>query len=161
MTNLVNLQRDMLFITPSGSNTGATWGSTSTRNYSNGTVYTDVAEVFINSVTHSSATGVANGIMIQQPRGERTPYRIKAYTSQATYIRIAYNTTQTGTDTYTDFVQLRCENEFDDIICLDDSNGSNPVFVGFTSPAASTAVQFALSVQRLNTVAPRFASTVS
>jgi hypothetical protein len=167
VTNLVNLQRDMNFVTLSQS--ALSWPSTANRLNSDGTVYTDMATANINGTTDASAAGTHCGIMITQPTGDRTPYRVQCsvYGSTAWYLSIGYATSTTGTNDTISGVQYipgqagSRTMKIDEIICLDGSSGSDPVFFAIYSAGTSVTYTGHLSVQRLNTVPPTFAAATS
>ena len=159
--SLKNLDRDMHWIEPgSGS---ISWPTTSGTLNSSGVVNQDVGYAYSSATTHSSATGTYVGVMIQQPTGEATPYRVKMRSNTNTFLAIGYATTQTGSDDTVSNVQLLPfnNNQVDDIFVIVESSPTSPVFFGLRTPGTSTSVTFQISVQRLNITPPRYASVVS
>jgi hypothetical protein len=167
MSNPVNLQRDMVYF-DIGQST-IVWPTTSNRLNSSGVVNQDIGQLYVNGTTDATATNQRTGVLIQQPAGERTPYRLKLFveTTGSPTLEIGYATTQTGTDdtvTSGTMMPLIGDGEYfylDEIICLDASDQTNPVYFSVRTSSTSTFFRIFMSVQRLNTVVPRFASTVS
>jgi hypothetical protein len=163
MSSLNNLQRDQFWIDPS--NASVSFPTVSSRLSTDGTVYQDVGYLYVNATSDASATNQMIGVMIQQPSGENTPYRIKAYTSssQGSWT-IGYASTTTGTnDTVSSqvIIPITSDRVLDEVINIKSSSGSDPLFFGLATSATSVAYSIMLSVQRLNVAPPRFSSAVS
>jgi hypothetical protein len=164
MTNLVNLQRDQLWLPDA--NTSLTWPTVSNGANSDGVVYQDVGMAYIWATTDASATNARCGVMMQQPTGENTPYRVKIYSNQNVYVMFAYCTTTTGTnDTIYKQKGLHIAGTqgevFDEVVNIEASSGSDPLFIGVQALSTSQFINAVISVQRLNVATPTFASTVS
>lgn len=163
MTNLVNLQRDMRFVMTSG--LSVAFPTTTNKLNSDGVVYSDVGTLRFNTVSSSAATQYI-GVMMQQPTGEKTPYRVKGYlrgTGTSQWV-VGFADTQTGTnDTVSNVTNLGAGViiEVDEIVCMEESSGAIPLFFGFVVGAPSASFSGQMSVQRLNVVPPRFSSIVS
>ena len=163
--NLDNLQRDQFWCEPGI--TFIPWSTTANRGNSDGIVHTDVGRL----QTAASAPAIANsmvGVHMQQPVGENTPYRVKAYCNVgfSMSLCIGYNQgTVTGTnDTISDqlFLPIEGVGIVDEIVNVKASSNDDPIYFGiYTAVGSSVFLTVALSVQRLNTVPPRYASVVS
>jgi hypothetical protein len=159
MTNLVNLQRDQLWLDNTlGSITFPSIGGNAN---SDGIVYNDIAYGQINS-NSGSVVGYV-GVMIQQPDGENTPYRVKIHhNGAADRVAIGYATTQTGTnDSLTQVRIIPNDGIFDEVVNIAASSGSNPLFIGLYCSQTSTMHHGIISVQRLNVAPPSYQAAVS
>jgi hypothetical protein len=163
MSNLVNLQRDMVWCSPGA--TAVTWPTVNNAVNSDGVVHQDAASIVVASTSDASASGTRVGIFLQQPQGERTPYRVRAWTSQGNIFNISYaNGSVTGTN---DAIQSGSvlisanSRQLDEIFCVDATSGNDPIFFGFTSSGTSIYQYVFMSVQRLNVAPPNYQSAVS
>jgi hypothetical protein len=164
MSNLVNLQRDQLWFQTSSN---ISWPSTIGRLNSSGIVNDNLATYYGSSTTSTTQTNL--GVMIQQPTGENTPYRVKLYalSSSGVYLRVGYATTQTGTnDTIGDSEVIPVPKfgsaaYLDEVINVEATSGADPLFFAVYSSGSGIAIDIALSVQRLNVTVPRYSSVVS
>lgn len=112
----------------------------------------------------------AIGCYIQQPQGDRTPYRVKAYAHAASggiefLVAVGYAPgTITGSDdTISEVVYLPFDHKFDDLIMVEnepegDTYANRPLFFGIVaqspSGGAGDYLRAALSVQNLGISAP-------
>ena len=163
--NLSNLQRDQFWAEPGI--TPIAWSTTVNRGNSDGVVHTDVGRLY----TAATAPAIANsmvGIHMQQPAGENTPYRVKVYSQVGFSISLCVGYNQgsvTGSnDTISDqiFLPIDGVGVFDEIINIKASSNDDPIYFGvYTAIGSSVFLTTSMSVQRLNTVPPRFAAVVS
>ena len=168
MSSPKNLQRDMMWLDPSQAT--VVWPTTTSKINSSGVVNQDKGFQAWNAVTDGSAVDTMIGVLMQQPTGENTAYRVKAMIQTGTVplFRVGYMSGSiTGTnDSIGNSVLIPCPGNtqrwwIDEVVCLEATNGSDPVFFACRAPGTSISVQGVISVQRLNVAPPRYASVVS
>lgn len=184
---ILNVQRDGLYIDPSD-DLKLAWSATQTSYQAltsvklAGTVPVDYAAVEVDDAAYTlnanQKTGI--GVMIQQPLGDRTPYRVKAHVhtpgnqGQRYAILVGYAPASpiTGDNTVAAQTILPFDQKFDDLIMVENEadgdtfDGRAMVFAivmyNPTGSSLSNSVSYgALSVQNLGVKPPTMQNAVS
>ena len=165
MSAVGNLTRDMFWLKPGLS--PVTFSTTSGRLNSDGLVQQTKG-----IMTVGSSSGGSNrraGLMMDQPEGIDTPYRVQVYSrvtpdySYKYYLAIGYATTQTGTnDTIANEILIPIPNSghLDEIFAIEGADQPYPIYFAIRS-SDSIVYNAVISVQKLNEVHPQYQSTVS
>jgi hypothetical protein len=161
--NLKNISRDAFWI--NDLTTYIAWSTTSGNVKSDGSVHSDVANVFANATSGSSGNfGV--GVLMDPCKDDRVPYRVKAYvpTNDNVYLLVGYApASPTGDDAPAQLKLFHLIGEFDEIIMLPSQDGGSyedraVMFAIWTGNVAISNV--ALSVQKLDVSPPQFSLAV-